>query len=156
MIIKKILIACFMLCSACALAHDFQVGSIKVDHPTARATAAGQTNGAAFMEIMNKGKSVDKLISANSLIAETVEIHSMSMEGDVMKMRAVENLELPAGSNVKLQHGQGYHIMLLGLKKPLSAGDKFPMTLQFEKAGKLKLVVHVEEKPAQHGAEHHH
>jgi copper(I)-binding protein len=68
----------------------------------------------------------------------------------------VESLELPAGSNVKLQHGQGYHIMLLGLKKPLTAGDKFPMTLQFEKAGKLKIIVYVEEKSAQHGAEHHH
>jgi copper(I)-binding protein len=156
MIIKKILAACFMLSSTLALAHDFQVGSLKVDHPIARATVAGQTNGAAFMEIMNKGKAVDKLLSANSPIAETVEIHSMSMEGDVMKMRAVESLELPAGSNVKLQHGQGYHIMLLGLKKPLTAGDKFPMTLQFEKAGKLKIVVHVEEKSAQHGAEHHH
>lgn len=156
MIIKKILAACFMLSSAFALAHDFQVGSLKVDHPFARVTASGQTNGAAFMEIMNKGKAVDKLLSANSPIAETVEIHSMSMEGDVMKMRAVESLELPSGSNVKLQHGQGYHIMLLGLKKPLNKGDKFPMTLQFEKAGKLKIVVHVEEKSAQHGAEHHH
>lgn len=151
MFAKNMLAACLVLSSTIAMAHSYQAGKIKIEHPASRATAPGQTNGAAFMEIENKGKADDKLLSASSPIAETVEIHSMSMEGDVMKMRAVEGLELPAGASVKLQHGQGYHIMLMGLKKPLKAGDKFPLSLQFEKAGKLKLSVHVEQSAHEHG-----
>jgi copper(I)-binding protein len=85
------------------------------------------------------------------------------MEGDVMKMRALERLEIKAGEKVEMKSGQGYHIMLIGLKKPLKAGDSFPMQLSFRKAGKVQLTVTVMEavapqKSGQHEQmhEHHH
>jgi copper(I)-binding protein len=72
----------------------------------------------------------------------------MAMDGNVMKMREVDGVDLPPNSKVAMQPGDGYHIMLMGLKKPLAAGDKFPMTLRFEKAGKVDVSVKVEDQAA--------
>jgi copper(I)-binding protein len=148
MSLKSIVAIVALLASSVAFAHSFKIGSLEIEHPHARATTAGQTNGAAYMQIENNGKTDDKLIAASSPAATSVEIHSMSMEGDVMKMRAVEGLEIKAGAQVSMKPGEGYHIMLLGLKKPLQAGDKLPMMLTFSKAGKVKIVVHVSDKEA--------
>ena len=96
-----------------------------------------------FQELKNTGKEVDQLISVKSKIADKTEIHEMKMDGDVMKMRALSSIDIPAGSVVSVIKGNpnGYHVMLLGLKKPLKEGDKFPLWLRFKKAGEVEVEV---------------
>lgn len=123
-------------------AHSFKLGDIDIGHPYARPSVPGQQLGAGYLKLTNKGAD-DRLVSAASPAAASVEIHSMTMDGDVMKMRQVEAINLPGGATVKLQPG-GYHLMLMGLKAPLKAGDKIPLTLKFEKAGEVVVTVNVE------------
>ena len=135
-----------------ANAHDVKVGAITVDHPYARATAAGQPTGGGFMQIDNAGPA-DRLMSARATVSGTVELHEMKMEGDVMRMRQVDGIALPAGKSVALKPG-GYHVMFIGLKAPLKAGDSFPMTLKFEKAGEVTVEMKVEVPGAMDGMKH--
>jgi copper(I)-binding protein len=134
--------------SLVAQAHEFKLGSITIGHPYARSTAAGQPNGGAFLSLANQGGD-DKLVAVSADVAASVELHSMSMEGDVMKMRQIDALALPAGKTVLLSPG-GYHVMMLGLKAPLKQGDKFPLQLTFEKAGAVTVTVNVEGPGADH------
>ena len=108
-----------------------------VKDPWARATVAQQKASGAFMQLQSaKG---GKLLSASSPVAGVVEIHEMTMDGNVMKMRAVPSLDLPAGNPVELKPG-GFHVMLMDLKKPLNAGDTVPITLVVESAGQRETV----------------
>lgn len=107
------------------LAH----AEVTVKEPWVRATVAQQKATGAFMTLTSSGDA--KLISASSPLAGVVEVHEMAMEGDVMRMRAVTDLNLPAGKPVELKPG-GYHVMLMGLKQPLKAGDTVPVTLVIE------------------------
>jgi copper(I)-binding protein len=133
---------------AAATAHDYKAGELAIAHPYARATVPNQPTGAAYMTIENTGRNADKLIGASSPVAKSVQIHSMSMQGDVMKMREVSDIELKPSTKTELKPGDGYHLMLIGLKQPLKPGDKFPITLNFEKAGKTEVSVWVEDKNA--------
>ncbi len=124
-------------------AQDFKAGAIGIDHPHARATAAGQSIGVGYMALVNRG-ATDRLVSIRAAgVATSVEMHMMNMTGDVMKMRQVAAIDLPAGKTVALEPG-GYHLMLVGLKAPLQAGTQFPMELKFEKAGVVTVQVAVE------------
>ena len=125
-------------------AHEYQLADIQITHPAARATVPQQSSGAAYLGLENHGKSGDRLVKVESGVADSVEIHSMEMNGDVMKMRTVDSVELAAGSKVSMKPGGAYHIMLIGLKHPLKTGDAFPLTLYFAKAGKIDVMVHVE------------
>ena len=107
--------------------------SIRVADPWARATVAGQKVGGVYMVILSPRDA--RLIGVASPLAGTAEVHSMTMDGGTMRMRAVGALDLPAGTPVKLAPG-GYHVMLFDLKKPLVAGEKVPLTLLIEEAGK--------------------
>jgi hypothetical protein len=107
--------------------------AIRVIDPWARATVPGQKVGGVFMEIVSPRGA--RLTGVASPVAGAAEVHSMTMDGGTMKMRAVEALDLPAGRPVKLAPG-GYHVMLFDLKKPLVAGEKVPLTLVIEDAGK--------------------
>jgi len=144
-----------MLCAslvACCLpfavyAHGFKVGDLVIDHPYATPTRPGMTTGAVyFRAIQNKGTESDRLLSARTPAAATVELHRMEMDGDVMRMRAVPAIELPAKTDVRLRHGtaNGHHLMLLGLKAPLKDGDRFPVTLTFQRAGEREVMVWVQ------------
>jgi copper(I)-binding protein len=130
------------LASLGAQAHEYKLGSIRIDHPYARATAAGQPIGGAYLKLDNQGAD-DRLLSASAAVSKGVEMHSMAMDGDVMRMRQVQAIELPAGKTVELKPG-GLHIMLVGLKAPLKAGDHFPMKLSFAKAGEVTIDVMVQ------------
>ena len=145
-----------LLLSATAFAHDYHAGDVYVDHPYARATVAGQTSGAVYLTLENKGKQSDALISAQSPAAKSVEIHTMSMSADhVMRMREVSGIELKPQEKVVMLPGNGYHIMLTGLKTPLKTGDKFPLTLTFRQAGKIETSIWVEDgKKKDAGASH--
>ncbi|RJF97621.1 copper chaperone PCu(A)C [Noviherbaspirillum saxi] len=145
--------------SSLSHAHEFKLKDLHIGHPYARTTVANQPSGAAYLTLENKGRSTDKLVSVASPAAKSVQIHSMSMEGNVMKMREVDGIELPPASKVEMKPGHGYHIMLIGLQQPLKAGNKFPLTLNFEKSGKTEVTVVVEapkkeEAPA--GGHKHH
>ena len=134
--------AALSLASAFVHAHSFKLGEIDIGHPYARPTAAGQPMGGGYLSLDNKGRD-DRLVSATAAIAVSVELHSMSMEGDVMRMRQIDGIALPSGAKVELKPG-GYHFMFVGLKAPLKAGDKFPIRLKFEKAGEVEVTVNVE------------
>lgn len=142
--------------SAVALAshaHSFKLGELTIGHPYARATAPGQPAGGAYLSVSNAGTTGDKLVSASADVAKSVELHEMKMEGDVMRMREVSAVEVPAGKAVELKPG-GLHIMLMGLKAPLKQGDKFPLKLKFEKAGEVTVTVNVEGPGASHDMKH--
>ncbi len=115
-----------LLFSVAASAADIEVKSAWV-----RGTVSAQTMSGAFMEIISKGGAT--LVGASTPVAEDVEVHEMKLEGGVMKMRAAPRLVLPAGKTVVLKPG-GYHIMLMGLKQQLKAGDVVPITLKLESA----------------------
>ena len=123
-------------------AADYRAGDIQVDKPWARATVPGQQAGGGFLKLENKG-AADRLLSASADVSQTVELHTMAMEGNVMRMRQVDGIDLPAGKAVELKPG-GYHVMFIGLKAPLKAGDSFPVKLRFEKAGELTVQMKVE------------
>ena len=109
---------------------------------------AGQSGGGAFLTIENRGAD-DRLVAASAEVSKVVELHTMSMDGDVMRMRQLDSIPLPAGKAVALKPG-ALHIMLIGLKAPLKVGDKFPLKLKFEKAGELTVEVEVEAAGASH------
>jgi copper(I)-binding protein len=136
--LKTALIA-LLLCATTGAAAQ----AISVDHPYARATPPGARTGGAFFVLVNGTAGVDRLVAASSPAARAVELHQMAMDGGVMKMRAIPAIDIPAGGRVELKPG-GYHVMLVDLKQPLKAGDRVPMTLTFERAGTLDIVVPVE------------
>ena len=148
MTLHRTLIAATLSLSAwVAHAHDFKLGELQIGYPYARATAQGQTAGGAFLSVENRGSAADRLLSASAEVAKSVELHEMKMDGDVMRMRPVNAIDLPAGKTVALKPG-GLHVMLIGLNAPLKAGSSFPMKLKFEKAGEVTVQVNVE---AAHG-----
>ncbi|HKO67564.1 MAG TPA: copper chaperone PCu(A)C [Burkholderiaceae bacterium] len=112
----------------------------------ARPTVAGQMGTGAFMQLISRDGA--RLLGASSDVAAVVEIHEMTMEGNVMRMRPIRMLDLPAGGTVELKPG-GHHMMLMDLKRPLTAGEKIKINLQLETRDK-KLVtqpIEVEVRP---------
>jgi copper(I)-binding protein len=131
--------------TSCACAHGYTLGNIDIAHPYAVATPPGATTGGGYIkELSNKGTVDDKLVSVSSPAADHVELHTMSMDGDVMRMRQVPGIVIPAGGHVDMVPGNGYHLMLIGLKQPLKIGDKVPARLTFEKAGSVDVELHVQ------------
>ena len=116
--------------------------TFQVDHPWARASAGAAKNGAAFLTVTAKGAG-DRLTGVASPVAATAELHESIDDKGVMKMRPVAGVALEPGKSVTLAPG-GYHVMLMGLKAPLKAGDSFPLTLKFERAPELTVTVKVE------------
>jgi copper(I)-binding protein len=129
-----------------AFAADFQAGNLVVKGAHARPTVPGQSSGAAYLSIDNNGKTSDKLVHVSTPLAASAEVHSTSMDGGIMRMREVDALELQPAAHVTMSPGDGYHIMLVGLKKALVPGQKVPLSLRFEKAGKLDIEVVVDDK----------
>ena len=121
--------------------------TLVIDEPWSRAMPPVAKTGAAYLTIRNTGSEDDRLVGARSPIAERAELHGMQMQGDLMKMHHVESVVVPAGGTAMLEPG-GLHIMLMGLTRPLAAGESFPVTLQFEKAGELVLEVEIRDGTA--------
>jgi len=140
-----------------------QTAPVKVEGAWARASVQGQKATGAFMRLTAKDGA--RLVRAESPAAGLTEVHEMKMEGDIMKMRAVPTLDLPAGKTVELKPG-GYHVMLLDLKAPLAKDTAVPLTLVFQDAkgaeSKLNISVPVATTPpggtaaAGHGHGHKH
>ncbi|HSK39088.1 MAG TPA: copper chaperone PCu(A)C [Arenibaculum sp.] len=119
-------------------AMHLPIGDLTIVSPWARATAPSASAGVAFMVVENAGQAVDRLVAARSPAAERVEFHTHLMEDGIMRMRPVPVIEVPPAGKVELKPG-GYHLMLLGLKRPLVEGESFPITLSFEHAGTLQV-----------------
>ena len=117
------------LAAAFVLAASAAHAQVTVDKPWVRTTVAQQTTSAAYLTITSAQGG--KLVDASSPIAASVEVHEMKMDGDLMKMRSVDALPLPAGQPVEFKPN-GYHLMLTGLKAPLKAGDVVPIELVVE------------------------
>lgn len=138
-----------LMLGAPALAQEIKAGDLVITQPWSRATPSGAKVAGGYLTIENKGTAPDRLVSGAGDIAGKVEIHEMAMNNGVMTMRPLDKgLAIEPGKTVKLAPG-GYHVMLMDLKGPLKEGDKVPMTLQFEKAGKVSLSLAVQGVGAQ-------
>lgn len=131
---RRLLLASALLASFAAQAQ------VKVDDPWVRATVAPQKATGAFMQLTSAKPA--KVVAASSPVAAMVEIHEMKMDDGVMKMRAVDALPLPAGQAVALKPGS-YHVMLMGLKGPIKAGETVPLMLTVEGEDKQRTTVEI-------------
>lgn len=155
---KKLLIASLLTITASAWA---QQTTVKVEDAWVRGTVAMQKATGAFMRLTPSANA--RLVAASSPVAGVVEIHEMSMENDVMKMRQIPGLDLAADRTTELKPG-GFHIMLMGLSGQVKGGDTVPLTLTFEDANKKTFTVDVQApvsalggnaaKPNAHGMKH--
>ena len=152
MLRRTLLAAVAALPALPAAAHDYAAGDLRIGHPWTRAAGANG-NGAGFMSLRNAGAQPDRLLSAASPIARVAELHTHIRDGDVMRMRPVTDIPLPAGETVRLRPG-GLHVMLIGLNEPLRQGAEVPLTLRFERAGEVRVMLAVEAAGARGG--HHH
>jgi len=122
-------------CVPCASAQQFKAGSIEVDQPWSTATPGGASVAAGYMTIKNTGTEPDRLTGASSAVAGKVEVHEMTMDNGVMRMRPLASgLEIKPGQTVQLKPNS-FHLMLENLKEPIQQGKPFKATLMFAKAG---------------------
>lgn len=150
-----ILLALCATLIAPAAAHEYNVGSLHIGHPWSRATPKGATIGAGYLKITNNGTTPDRLIGGSSDAAKSFELHVMSMENGVMKMRPVEGgIEIKPGETVEFKP-ESYHVMFVGLKEPLVQGHRVKATLEFAKAGKVAVEFVVESIGARQGNDDH-
>lgn len=113
-----------------------------------------------FDDVRNTASVADELLSVSTTVAKRAELHEMVMDGQVMRMRELPKIDLPAGASVDMAKGSAYHVMLIGLHEPLQTGDKFPLTLRFRQAGEQTVTVEVrgvgKGGRQQGGHDHHH
>ncbi|MGY4289427.1 copper(I)-binding protein [Bradyrhizobium sp. LM2.7] len=130
-------------------ASDVKAGDLVISQAWSRATPSGAKVAGGYLTIENKGAAPDKLLSVSAEIAGKADLHEMTTENGVMKMRLLDKgLAIEPGKAVKFAPG-GYHLMLQELKAPLKQGDKVPVTLEFEKAGKVAVTLDVQGVGAQ-------
>jgi hypothetical protein len=149
------------LLAALLMSASIYAGDIQVENAWVRATAPGQD--AAGVDLTVTSKQAASLVGVSSQIAASAELHSMTSENGMMRMREVKVIELPAGKRVNLR-ARGYHLMLNGLKAPLKEGETVPLTLSIKvgKQGVVKLETKVEVRSlhstggTSHEEEHHH
>ena len=149
------LLGASVLALACSVAnaHEYSAGQLQIAHPWSRALPPNAVTGAAYFVVHNNGNSEDRLLAISTPQADKAEMHTMVQIGEMMKMQALDSVGIPAGGDAKFAPG-GNHVMLFGLHKPLVAGERFPLTLQFEKAGKVAVEVVVEAKDPPEHADH--
>lgn len=137
--------------------HDSTQGDLVLDHPYAVSSLAGVKQGAAYLRgIQNRGDKPDRLISASSPIAARVQLQRLTLEGGVMRASEVPAIELPPKSVTLLRHTGDYQLTLIDLKQRLKNGDRFDLTLNFERAGSQTVKVWVQTPRAASSGEHHH
>jgi copper(I)-binding protein len=137
-------VALAALLSAPVRAEDVKAGDLVITQAWSRATPSGAKVAGGYLTVENKGTSADRLVSGSGDIAGRVEIHEMAMDGGVMTMRPLDKgLVIDPGKTVKFAPG-GNHLMLMDIKTPLRQGDKVPLTLQFEKAGRVNVSLDVQ------------
>ncbi len=151
-LLSAAMVATAFLAGSVMADDDIKLGSLKIEDAKARATVPAQKMSGGFMKIENKG-GADKLLAASSSVSKTMELHTMSMEGNVMKMREIKAIEIPANGKVELKSG-GLHLMFIDLKEQLKPGSTIKVKLKFEKAGEVEVPFKVMGHPA-HGEPGH-
>jgi periplasmic copper chaperone A len=137
------------LFAAPARTQEVKAGDIVITQAWSRATPGGAKIAGGYLTIENKGTTPDRLVGGFGDAAGKVEVHEMAMNNGVMTMRALDKgLAIEPGKTVKFAPG-GYHLMLMDLKQPFKQGDKVPLTLEFEKAGKVTVSLDVQGVGAQ-------
>lgn len=126
--------ASVLMIGGMATAETYSAGGLQIVSPWARATPKGSTVSAGYMTIINKGPDADRLIGGSVAAASRFEVHETITENGVGRMRQVKSIEIRPGQTIELKPG-GMHVMLMGLKQPLSLGQTLKGTLVFEKAG---------------------
>ena len=157
-LVRAVLAGLLCAFALAAAAHGAKVGDIAIGHSFATPSIPGAPNGAAYLaSIENKGTVADRLVRASTPAAARVEIHTMSVDANgVMRMREIDGIALAPNAKVQMKPGTGLHLMLVGLKEPLKEDASFPMTLEFEHAGKVEVKVIVgQPKPGGAAAEGH-
>jgi len=138
-----------VLFAAPASAEEVKAGDLVITQAWSRATPGGAKVGGGYLTIENKGSAPDRLLGGSADVADKIQVHEMAMNNGVMTMRPLDKgLVIEPGKTVKLAPG-GYHLMLFDLTSPLKQGDKLPVTLEFEKAGKVTLSLDVQGVGAQ-------
>jgi copper(I)-binding protein len=139
-----------ILISGSAKATDYKIGSLEIVAPWSRATPKGAATAIGYMTIKNNGTTPDRLIGGSVNFASAFQLHSMTMEGDVSKMRELEGVDIAPGQTIEFKPG-GSHVMFVGLKHPLTEGEHVKGTLVFEKAGTIQIKYDVQGIGAQMG-----
>lgn len=138
----------------CPTGQTFAAGDLVISGAFTRAMLPNAKSGGAYLTIENKGATADKLIGVSTIAAQLAQVHEMKIEGDVMKMNEIEGgMEIPAGGSVSLAPG-GMHIMLMGVGSPFEEGECLELTLTFEKAGEVPVLLNVGGAAADAAPEH--
>lgn len=157
--LKSSLLLAALLLPVCAAANaeDFKVGELVVSEPWSQELPPNAPTVAAYFVIHNQGEHADRLLSVDTPVAAKAELHEHVMQGDLMKMQQVTSVAVPAKGDLTFAP-MAYHVMLLDLKDRslLRDGQHFPLTLNFEKAGPVKVEVSVQKQPPMAGHEHMH
>lgn len=143
MLIRTLSLAALLACALPSFAHDYKAGDLTIDHPWSRELPPNAPAGAAYFTLKNQGAAADRLLGVSTPRAQKSELHTHVHQDGLMKMQRVPAVEIPAKGEVAFQPGAN-HVMLFGLTQPLKAGEQFPLTLEFEKAGKVEVQVKVE------------
>ena len=124
--------------SANAMAADYKIGSLEIMGPWSRATPNGASTAIGYMTIKNNGTTPDRLIGGSVDFASNFQLHSMTMEDGVSKMRELKSVDIEPGQTIEFKPG-GSHVMFVGVKHPLSQGEHVKGTLIFEHAGTVQI-----------------
>lgn len=146
-------LAAALFCPLPATAHDYQAGDLHIEHPWSREMPPVAPTAAAYFVVHNQGQQADRLLGADTPAAAKAELHEHIHQNGLMKMQRVQVVEVP-GKGQATFAPMGYHVMLFGLQRQFKDGERFPLTLHFERAGDVQVEVAVQkEAPAE--AEHH-
>lgn len=146
--LKALIVAAALLAAPSLVqAHQVKAGNLELIHPHIRASMGQSPTTAGYLTILNHGKTADRLLSVSCACAASVSVHEMKMTGSMASMKAVPSIEIPAGGKVTLAPG-GLHLMVMGLKAPIKAGDLVEMVLTFDKAGAVKTPFEAADRPA--------
>ncbi len=142
--------------SSLAFGHGYKLGDLDIRHPWARATPSGAEVAGGYMEIFNAGSASDRLISINVPGVHMAAVHEMAVVDGIMKMRPLaQGLEIKSGETIILKPGS-FHVMMMGLSKPLIAGETLAGTLHFEKAGSIDVEFKIEAMGGEPASQHNH
>jgi periplasmic copper chaperone A len=153
---SAVLVALGLLGQGLAIAHDARAGDLLIDHPYATPSQPGASTASAyFRAIRNRGLQADRLLGASTPLAERVSLQRRADAATGAPGPTVEAIDLPARSTLELRHTGAYQLVLTGLKQPLKDGDRFDMTLVFERAGRQTVKVWVQTPRAGTGPHAH-
>lgn len=151
---KILLLAALLVPCGPLFAHQYQAGELYIDHPWSREMPPSAPTAAAYFVIQNQGAEADRLLGVATPAAGRAELHEHVHVGGMMKMQPVASVAVPAHGEVRFAPG-GYHVMLFELPRQFRDGERFPLTLRFEKAGEVEVAVAVQ-KDAPAAAPHAH